>query len=230
MRSNDIILAEDDHRKKDLVYDAIINFEGEFYKKAVFRKVVKRSGKVISKRYVREVIDDLEDKGVVKQTGKKEIKGVMVPFYKLTNSNKQFYTIGYEKRDIQDYIEKLEENDVETLIDVRELPLSRKKGFSKTPLKNACQDAGIKYRHISELGAPKDIRDPLKDDKKDFEWFKRQYKNEIKDKDDYIDYLTKWAGHENIALTCYERDNEECHRNIVAEKMRERKNLNVIHI
>lgn len=229
MRSKNIILTEEQHTKKEAVYDAIVNFDGEFYKKAVFKKIIK-SGHIISERYVREVIDELEEKNVVKKTGKKEVQGIMVPFYKLTNSNKEFYTIGYEKRDIDEYIQKLKDNDVKTLIDVRELPLSRKKGFSKTPLKEACEEAGIKYRHIKQLGAPKEIRDPLKNDEKDFDWFERQYKSEIKNRDQYIDFLKTWAGHENIALTCYERDNEECHRNIVAHKMKEDKNLNVVHL
>lgn len=226
---NNIIPSEKEQDKKEIIYDAIINFEGKFYKKAVHRKIVK-SGHLVSERWVGKVIDKLKQKGVLKEVDRREVQGIMTSFYELTNSNKQFFTIGYEQRDIDEYIERLEENDIKTLIDVRELPLSRKKGFSKTPLKEACENAGIKYRHISELGAPKDIRDPLKNDERDFDWFKRQYKGEISDKDAYIDFLTRWAGHENIALTCYERDNEECHRNIVAEKMKQEKNLNVTHI
>lgn len=40
-------------------------------------------------------------------------------------------TIGYEGFEQSDFLNVLRDADVETLVDVRELPLSRKKGFEK---------------------------------------------------------------------------------------------------
>ena len=45
------------------------------------------------------------------------------------------YTIGYEGRKIDEFVVNLKSSHVKMLIDVRELPLSRKKGFSKNKLK-----------------------------------------------------------------------------------------------
>ena len=42
------------------------------------------------------------------------------------------YTIGYQSKSIDDFISRLRNHDISTLIDVREVPISRKKGFSKT--------------------------------------------------------------------------------------------------
>jgi len=41
------------------------------------------------------------------------------------------YTIGYEGIDIEQFFTLLSEHNIETVVDVRELPLSRKPGFSK---------------------------------------------------------------------------------------------------
>jgi hypothetical protein len=48
---------------------------------------------------------------------------------------------------------------VERLVDVRELPLSRRRGFSKTALGDALRHAGIEYVHVRALGNPKPNRE-----------------------------------------------------------------------
>jgi uncharacterized protein (DUF488 family) len=45
------------------------------------------------------------------------------------------------------------------LIDVRELPISRRKGFAKTALSTALAVAGIEYVHLKGPGDPKDGRE-----------------------------------------------------------------------
>jgi hypothetical protein len=44
---------------------------------------------------------------------------------------------------------------VERLIDVRKLPLSRRRGFSKTALGLALRESGIEHIHVKALGNPK---------------------------------------------------------------------------
>ena len=45
---------------------------------------------------------------------------------------------------------------VERVIDVRALPLSRRPGFSRSPLRAALEEAGIEYVHLKALGTPAD--------------------------------------------------------------------------
>ncbi|MDR1430587.1 MAG: DUF488 domain-containing protein, partial [Propionibacteriaceae bacterium] len=45
------------------------------------------------------------------------------------------------------------------LVDVRQTPISRKRGLSKTALGAALSEAGIDYIHLRELGNPRDNRD-----------------------------------------------------------------------
>ena len=49
-------------------------------------------------------------------------------------------------------------HDIQALLDIRELPQSRKPGLSKTALGQAAADYGIQYAHIRALGTPRDIR------------------------------------------------------------------------
>ncbi len=64
------------------------------------------------------------------------------------------YTIGYEGRAVEDFIEDLRFADVEVLVDVRELPHSRRPGFSKSKLSEHVSRAGLEYLHLRSLGSP----------------------------------------------------------------------------
>ena len=68
------------------------------------------------------------------------------------------YTIGYEGIDIDDFLYLLQNHNIETVVDIRELPLSRKQGFSKNILSNHLNLKGYEYIHIPQLGCPKPIR------------------------------------------------------------------------
>src|SRR3712207_1547559 len=70
----------------------------------------------------------------------------------------QFFTIGYEGADMDRFLMALKDAGVETLADVRAVALSRKRGFSKSALRDALADRDIGYRHFRELGTPKEGR------------------------------------------------------------------------
>jgi uncharacterized protein (DUF488 family) len=71
----------------------------------------------------------------------------------------KIYTIGYEGLGLEDFVVRLRRAGVRIVIDVRELPLSRKRGFSKGALAEALATARIRYSHMRSLGCPKPIRD-----------------------------------------------------------------------
>jgi hypothetical protein len=72
------------------------------------------------------------------------------------------FTLGYEGLTIEAFITRLQTAQVKTVVDVRELPLSRKKGFSKTAFCAALATHGIAYLHAPALGCPKPIRNQYK--------------------------------------------------------------------
>jgi hypothetical protein len=79
-------------------------------------------------------------------------------------SSINIFSIGYEGKPIGAFIAMLKQNGVVRLIDVRQAPYSRKPGFSKKPLEEALQAAGIDYVGIPELGTDKASRDAHKSD------------------------------------------------------------------
>jgi len=66
----------------------------------------------------------------------------------------KLFTIGYEATTMREFLAALQGAGVERVIDVRSLPLSRRPGFSKSPLRAALAEAGIDYVHLKALGTP----------------------------------------------------------------------------
>lgn len=134
-------------------------------------------------------------------------------------SLKKIITIGYEGADLKNFLATLEALNVNTLLDIRELPISRRPGFAKTALREGLASVGIAYRHEPRLGSPKEIRHQLREDGN----YKRFFKNFEKHLDKQSDLLTQLT-HElsgTVALLCYERDHKTCHRLSVAEALSE---------
>jgi hypothetical protein len=130
-------------------------------------------------------------------------------------------TLGYESKTLEAYLNQLLQDDVTLLCDVRRNPLSRKYGFSKSTLSNACEKVGIRYEHLPELGIPSDKRQDLEtqtDYDKLFAVYERtmlpkQTKTLIK-----IAGWIKEEGH-RVALTCFELLPHQCHRHCVSDAL-----------
>jgi uncharacterized protein (DUF488 family) len=58
------------------------------------------------------------------------------------------FTFGYEGLSIADFIARLTSSGVREVFDVRDLPLSRKRGFSKKSFAAALEAAGISYQQV----------------------------------------------------------------------------------
>lgn len=137
-------------------------------------------------------------------------------------------TIGYEGAELDDFIETLRMAKVDVLLDVRELPISRRRGFSKTALMAALSDAGIDYRHEKRLGSPKAIRHELREDW-DYDRFFDAFDEHLAEQTDVLDTLARGlAGH--VALLCFERDHKTCHRTPVAAALAARVQLKPVHL
>ena len=126
------------------------------------------------------------------------------------------YTIGYEGKTIIDFLGVLQENGIEQIIDVREIPISRKAGFSKGLLAHYLNSAGISYFHIRGLGSPKPIRDQLHKTK-DYSEFFDSYREYIGKHFQYIQEAWEISEQKTTCLMCFEKKSQECHRSIVAE-------------
>lgn len=126
-------------------------------------------------------------------------------------------TIGYEGVALDEFIATLHDAGIKRLLDIRELPLSRRRGFSKTALSSALTGAGIEYVHLRGLGDPKEGRDAARSG--DMARFRRVFISHMNTDKAKVD-LVAAAGlvaQGGTCLMCYERDHTGCHRYIVAD-------------
>jgi uncharacterized protein (DUF488 family) len=127
-------------------------------------------------------------------------------------------TIGYEGLTVDPFFHALHANSVQVLVDVRELPLSRKPGFSKAALAHSAANHGIEYVHLRELGCPRTIRYDYKADN-DWGRYVRRFIAYLDTQSLAVAHLAARVERERCCLVCYEADYNTCHRTLVAERV-----------
>ena len=125
------------------------------------------------------------------------------------------YTIGYEGATQAEVIAALERAGVRRVIDVRQLPLSRRPGFSKSSLAASLREHDIDYVHLRALGTPKPGRDAAK--KGDRATLEAVYAGqlELPEAQAAAAQMRTLAAEMPSALLCYERDPCVCHRTLL---------------
>jgi uncharacterized protein (DUF488 family) len=139
------------------------------------------------------------------------------------------FTLGYEGLTIEAFIARLQAAQVKTVVDVRELPLSRKKGFSKTAFCAALATYGIAYLHAPALGCPKPIRNQYKADG-NWQTYTRDFLKYIKTQDASLRELVKISHVTQTCLVCFEADFSTCHRTYVARAARQLGGPTITHL
>ena len=137
-------------------------------------------------------------------------------------------TIGYEGVSLAAFLATLKAAGVTLLLDVRELPISRRKGFSKTPLSQALLKAGIGYQHERALGAPRQIRHRLREDR-DLKRYFADFREYLATQDGLLDELARTLSG-CVALLCFERNPAECHRSVVVAALAKRLKIDFLHL
>ena len=126
------------------------------------------------------------------------------------------FTIGYEGANLDSFLEALEENAIDHLVDVRLNPMSRKRGFSKRQLAAALQARGISYTHYPQLGCPADIRTEYALTA-DFERYTRTYQARVLSaRVHLLARVARASRARRVCLLCFEADANRCHRSLVA--------------
>lgn len=132
----------------------------------------------------------------------------------------KLYTIGYEGRDIDEFVSLLKDHRVTRLIDVREIAFSRKKGFSKSRLQDRLHEEKIEYVHIKALGSPSEIRNKLKEDW-DYKYFFKAFSSYLHDNWWAIEQAHDYLSDGINCIMCFESHPYQCHRSTVADKIKE---------
>jgi len=142
---------------------------------------------------------------------------------------KKMHTFGYEGLNIDQFVLRLVDEGVRTVVDVRANPLSRKPGFSKRALSTHLEGAGIKYIHVVEVGCPKPVRDRYKIDR-NWSIYTKGFKAYLQGQSGAIDQIAKIAAKTKICLICFEADHNFCHRSFVADAVAAVTGIKVDHL
>src|SRR6476661_2089120 len=129
----------------------------------------------------------------------------------------RIFTIGYEAATMDDFIGALQRAGVQRVIDVRALPLSRRPGFSKTPLKGALEQAGIEYLHLKALGTPAEGRNAARAGR--HADMARIYAGQLELPEAMVQsaQMLELAREKPSALLCMEREPAHCHRTLLLD-------------
>jgi uncharacterized protein (DUF488 family) len=129
----------------------------------------------------------------------------------------RIFTIGYEGATVGEFVRALQKAGVERVIDVRALPLSRRPGFSKTPLRGALEEVGIDYVHLKALGTPSEGRTAARAGRHDD--MARIYTGQLELPEAMAQsaQMLDLASEKPSALLCMEREPEHCHRTLLLE-------------
>jgi len=148
----------------------------------------------------------------------------LVELQRPTATAPAWFTLGYEGRSLDAYLELLVRQNISHLVDVRKNAYSMKYGFSKSVLAKCCISLGISYSHEPDLGIESEDRQHLQG-LKDYEALFATYEQTTlrsdaarKALDRLLEAQAQWP---RMALTCFEKDPRYCHRSRVAAALEE---------
>lgn len=139
--------------------------------------------------------------------------------------NDTVFTIGYQGRDIENFIDVLKKNGIEFLVDARFSAESQyKPEFSKAVLKRELERNNIKYEHRPEFGLPYLIQNPYKEGALGYQCLKQWYTWYVNAETKFGEFIEHLKKSGKVALMCMERyakpmreQRYACHRDILAD-------------
>jgi len=133
------------------------------------------------------------------------------------------FTIGYEGKTLERFLNQLIQHRIKILCDVRRNPVSMKFGFSKNPLMRAVNAIGITYVHIPALGIASAKRSNLTTQDHYDSLFEEYRRTTLADNGASLDEVMRLIRRQGrTALMCFEEGPQQCHRGCVAEALQAR--------
>lgn len=166
-----------------------------------------------------EIAETLLERGFLKESDMLSIRSTMPD---TRSAEQSVFSVGYEGRSIDCYINTLVENGITLVCDVRKNPVSRKYGFSKTKMKDLLAMMSIEYRHLPELGINSEKRKNLTSEQ-DYSKLFHEYKRSLSENPQPLAEIEKMLQeHKRIAITCFESEHNRCHRQYVISEINAR--------
>ncbi|MBF6611408.1 MAG: DUF488 domain-containing protein [Chryseobacterium sp.] len=144
---------------------------------------------------------------------------------------KTIFTIGHSNHPFEEFLEMLKAFEIETLVDIRRYPGSRKyPHFNKDYLEKSLPEKEIQYLHYEDLGG----RRKVKPDSHNTAWRLDSFRGyaDYMETDSFkkaIENLEKLAMEKRVAYMCSEAVWWSCHRSLVSDYLKN-EGWNVQHI
>ena len=143
---------------------------------------------------------------------------------------RRLWTIGYEGKTFDEFLNQLLAAGVQRVIDVRAVAASRRPGFSKTALAAALRREGVDYLQLRDLGTPKAGRDAARKGRTAEMRGIYGLHLETPEAELAMEQALAAAADRRSALLCYEAEARCCHRAMVAERLAQRGGFAVTNI
>lgn len=143
------------------------------------------------------------------------------------------YTIGFTQKTAKEFFNKIKDNKVNLLIDIRLNNVSQLAGFAKGKdleyfLKEICD---CEYAHDDVFAPTKELLDAYRAKKVSWNEYEKVF-NGIMDQRGVGERFKKlYMKYDNVCLLCTEPIAEQCHRRLVAEHLNNNiGNIEIVHI
>jgi uncharacterized protein (DUF488 family) len=130
------------------------------------------------------------------------------------------FTIGHSTRSLEELVEVLQAHGIQTLVDIRSFPMSRRlPHFNRESLEKSLTAAGIRYVWMKALGGR---RKKIRDDSLNVVLRSPSFRNYAdymltEEFEQAIEELLRLAEHSRTAYMCAERVYFRCHRMLVSD-------------
>ncbi|WP_297273549.1 DUF488 domain-containing protein [uncultured Bacteroides sp.] len=142
------------------------------------------------------------------------------------------YTIGFTKKNAEQFFELLKKNHISRLVDVRINNSSQLAGFAKGVdlkyfVKHICN---AEYVHIIDFAPTKDLLSKWRKEEVNWEQYTKVYLGLLKERGIIKKYGVKCF--DNSCFLCSEETPEMCHRRLLVEYMKENstEDVNIVHL
>lgn len=146
---------------------------------------------------------------------------------------KKIFTIGSARKTAEEFFNLLKDNGVKKIIDVRLNNTSQLLGFAKYPDIEYLTKEILKgnYVHDKKFAPSEKILVRYKKGLIDWDDYEREFAELMTYRDIDVYIADKYADEKNYCLLCTEPTPENCHRRLVAEKIKEVFNdVEIVHL
>ena len=145
----------------------------------------------------------------------------------------KLYTIGFTQKSAREFFNKIKNNNIDLLVDIRLNNVSQLAGFAKGKdleyfLKEICD---CEYVHDDVFAPTKELLDNYRANKVSWKEYEDVFAKIMNNRKIEERFKKLYINYDNVCLRCTEPTAEKCHRRLVAEYLQKHcGNIEIFHI